>query len=300
MSDLSGQETMLLAFVSSLGRAGINIVDRYQIGLRRLSILNLNLWNNVVPAVAMYCAMALFFNAGSELIHMVFDWRTAAFSGLAQLVAYSFSYAFRNLSVNQVTVAGKFADVFIPLGIFWATNHWSWGTYAFAVATTFVCLPMLWLSGPNRKGGKLLASGGVICVALTLQASLSPTLFGATSTSSASATLVFATAVMMWRALWSLVPILVTRPASGDAPSVRLLLNPLFFVRALLTVTTQVTFIFAVGSPASAIAWPILNATGIISMVLSALFLRERGARSEYVVVCALGAITLLRFLTLS
>jgi hypothetical protein len=296
---LSVQAVMLLAFVSSLSRAGLNIVDRHQIGLQRLSIIQLNLWNNVFPAVAMSCVMVLFFDAGKPLLGAVFDWRTAAFSALVQMVAYSFSHAFRDLNVNQVTVAGKFADLFIPIGIFLGTRQWSWGTYAFSIATTLVCLPMLWAEDRGQRTGTLKTSGAIICVALTLQASLSPLLLFKANSESIVATLVFSTAVMVWRAIWSLIPHWWTwRVREDNDPFAKFRPGPLFIVRALLTVTTQVTFIVAIGSTASAVAWPILNSTGVISMVLSLIVLKERGRRLEYVVVMAIGGLALLRFLT--
>jgi hypothetical protein len=49
----SAQSIMLLALLSSVSRAGLNVVDRYQIGFREFSIRQVNLWNNVIPTLLM-------------------------------------------------------------------------------------------------------------------------------------------------------------------------------------------------------------------------------------------------------
>jgi uncharacterized membrane protein len=295
---LSAQAVMLFAVVSAFCRAGLNLIDRHQIGLQGLSIATVNFWNNAVPAAIMVMGLvALGWQA--ELAACVLDWRTALFSGLVQGVAYAFSYAFRHLNVSQVMVAGKASDLLIPVGIFLVVGHWDGATYAFAAATTLVCLPLLRGDGRGRTPGAMRRAAALIGGALVLQASLAPLLAASGgATADVRHVLVFAAAVIVWRTAWSL-PALLRRRIGAPMSSRALLGSRAFMARVLLSVATQITFVMAVGSAASALAWPILNSTGILAMVFSSLLLRERPSAPEAWAVTAITAMALLRFVSL-
>lgn len=295
MSDLATtQWVMVLALISAVSRAGLNLIDRYQIGLKNLSILNVNLWNNLIPAALMTLA-GLLLGAGREVAHCLLDWRTVAFAALVQLTAYAFSYGFRHLNVNQVTVVGKFSDLLIPIGIFWTTYDWQWKTYGFAVATTVVSLPIFLAADSRHRRSGLLTAGAFITGALVLQAGLSPLLVPSFSASHLRLAVVFTTAVIIWRAALSCIPLwrrLMQRQSHVFRPP----LSAMLMLRSGLTVVTQMTFIGAVGSAVSAVAWPILNSTGFLAMLLSSLLLKDHVTGKEKWVVAAIGGLTALRF----
>jgi uncharacterized membrane protein len=295
---LSAQAIMIFALASACSRAGLNIIDRYQIGFRRQSVVTLNFFNNVVPAAVMVALVATF-GFHKELVVSITDWRTAVFSGLVQIVAYAFSYAFRYLNVSQVAVAGKASDLFIPIGVLLVAGHWDWVTYGFAVATTVVCLPILRSNDNDKYPDAIKRVAFLIGVALVLQASLAPLLVAPGNTASRiEHTLAFATAVIVWRMVWSLLPML-HRGCGPSAPSFALLVSPVFIARVLLTVITQITFIIAVGSSTSTVAWPILNSTGFLAMMLSSVFLKEKPSGAEKWIIVAITALALLRFFSL-
>jgi hypothetical protein len=295
---LSTQSIMLVAMVSALCRAGLNLVDRYQIGIKGMSIVLLNVLNNALPAIALTMVVYAL-GLGGELAENVLDWRTACFSGLIQGVAFAFSYAFRHLNVSQVTVAGKAADIFIPMGVFLVTGTWNWMTYAFALTTTLACLPLLRGNTLDRNAGRMRIACALIGGALVLQASLAPLLVAPDATAwTTEHAFVFATAVIVWRMAWSFVPML-RRQTGALTFSWAFLISPLFMLRVLLSVATQITFVLAVGNPASALAWPILNSTGMLAMVLSAFLLKEKPARSESRAVLLIFVLALLRFFSL-
>ncbi|UAC49633.1 hypothetical protein K6959_07460 [Bacillus aquiflavi] len=297
---MSVQFIMIFAFLSALSRAGLNIVDRYQIGMKKLSIFYVNLWNNVIPAILMI-ALCILLGWHGQLVASIFDWKTLVFSGIVQLVAYAFSYAFRHLNVSQVLVIGKkkMSDLFIPIGIFVTTMQWDWSTYFFAVATTIVCLPILWEKGERENGNAFKKVGLIIGSALVLQASLSPLLTEMNTVVAIRDTFAFTTAVIIWRTVWSLIPLLRKKRAQDEASFFGLLSNPVFFVRALLTIITQTTFILAVGSTASAVAWPILNSTSIFSVALSSLLLREKPSKLQIGIVITITILSVIRFFLL-
>jgi hypothetical protein len=196
-----------------------------------------------------------------------------------------------------VTVASKLADVLIPIGVFCAVGSWHWGHYAFAAASTLVCLPLLWLDA----GRHLRAISLVVAAALTLQGSLAPLLVGGRAHAMADM-LVFAGAVLIWRAVWCLTPY-VWRGQQSDVrpgtPWTRCIAEPLFILRVLLTVMTQFTFIVAVSSPWAVLAWPILNSTGLLAMVASGVWLEERASRLEATVIATFALLVVARALTL-
>lgn len=290
---------MLCAAGSAFSRAGLNIIDRYQIGVKSLSIAALNFLNNAVPA-GIILAIALIFGVYDDLLRSFINWRTALFSGSVQLVAYAFSFGFRNMTVSQVTVAGKAADLFIPIGIFLSTDYWDWTTYIFAVLTTLVCLPILHTGATAKRtpqSRKAVAQACfVIGVALLLQATFAPVLIdpGVNALAFKDA-FVFTASVIMWRTIWSLLPIVRYGTQLGKIPR-SILIHPVFGARVVLTLTTQVSFVLAVGSSFAALAWPILNSTGLLAMVLSSLCLGEKPSRKEGIIIIAIAFLALLRF----
>jgi hypothetical protein len=293
--NLSSNAVMILAAISAFSRAGLNIVDRHQIGNKKLSIIDVNFWNSVIPAfilVILVSGLGLHL----ELLKTISSWRTAVFSGMVQLVAYAFSHAFRSLSVNQVTVAGKFSDLFIPIGVWGTTGYWNWETYNFSIATTLVCLPILW-SGPHKRNTIDIKIAAIfIGIALVLQASFAPVL---AETSNANLSwhqaLLFTTGVIIWRSAWCLVPTL-RRTKFVQIPFDTLLTTRPFILRSLLTVITQTTFILAIISSASALAWPILNSTGFFAMLLSSLILKEKHNWIEHLVILSICVLAIVKF----
>lgn len=295
---LTAQAVMLFALVCAFSRAGLNLIDRHQIGHKGLSIIDVNFWNNAVPAIAMV-ALAAAVGWHRELVASLLDVRTMLFSGLVQLVAYAYSHAFRRLTVSQVTVAGKTADLFIPIGVFFTVGYWDQVTYGFAVATTVICLPLLYRDRRSQYPGATKAAVVAIGSALVLQASLTPLLaLPGQAGQDMPHILTFTTAVVVWRMVWSALPFLGRR---HDRPpsSLAIVCSPLFIGRVLLSVATQVTFVLAAGSLNAAVAWPILNSTGMLAMMLSSLLLKERPSGPETWAVVAITGLALLRFFSL-
>ncbi len=293
----SAQAVMLLAFFSAVCRAGVNSVDRYQIGFRSLSICQVSLWNNLLPAIVMVM-LCLCFGLRKELWSLLFQWKTVCFSGLVQLVAYSFSFAFRHSNVNRVTIMAKLSDFFIPVGIFFTTAHWSWSSYGFAIMTTVVCLPLLQKSPAQKKDPFFKRAPFFIIVALVLQASLAPFLIMPPSdgvTAGLHHTLLFMITILCWRSAWSLLPMLF-RGQAISMPVIQLCWNPIFLLRVSLSIFTQLFFLLAIAGPNALVAWPILNSTGIFGLFFSRRFLKENSTRLEQGVVVTITLLELARF----
>ncbi len=293
----SAQSIMLLALLSSVSRAGLNVVDRYQIGFREFSIRQVNLWNNVIPTLLMVILL-LFSGLGHEFLQSLISWKTIFFSGLVQLVAYAFSFGFRHLNVNQVTATAKLSDIFNPIGIFVFTSHWSWSNYSFAILTTLVCLPILW----NKK--KIFVSfdrGGLFIIgALVLQASFAPLLIEPPINSGFSFQhlFLFTISVLFWRSIWTILPLFFQKQSLPMRWNLSYL-TYISLLRVILTILTQISFIFAITSPNSLVAWPILNSTGLFALFFSKQFLKEYHTHKEQGIVIAISFLEIIRFLSL-
>jgi drug/metabolite transporter (DMT)-like permease len=286
---------MLLALLSAFSRAGLNLIDRYQIGTRNLSIVVVSFWNNAVLAIAVI-SVAIVFGFHDQLQSFLMDWKTALFSALVQIVAYTFSNAFRHLNVIQVTIATKAADLFIPIAIFISAGQWDWLTYGFSVITTLICL--LILQSDNGWHGRGKRAVVLIVGALVLQAGLAPLLNSQNNAvPDIQQNLLFASAVIVWRLVWCIPA--TFRCGVHLAMAGSLLYSPVFMSRILLSVMTQVTFVVVVSSSASSVAWPILNSTGLLAMLLSAIILNEKPSGPEKLAITGIMLIAVVRFFTL-
>jgi drug/metabolite transporter (DMT)-like permease len=59
----------------------------------------------------------------------------------------------------------------------------------------------------------------------------------------------------------------------------------MFYVRGLLTVITQVTFLLAISTNDLMLVWPILNTTGLTGAIFAYLFLGERLRPKDFVFI---------------
>lgn len=296
----SAQIIFFIAFSSSISRAGVNVLDRYLIGLKRYPIIVLSLINNLLPAVVVMIFSLYFLDGCCGIWVKFFNWKFAVIGGLIQLTAYAFSFAFRVLTVNQVTCATKVSDVLIPFGILFSTGNWSFGAYGFAIASTVLSLPLIWDSRYQHEwSGKLLACG-LICLVLLLQAMVIP-LLAEQPVNALSSTQLFLmiTSVIWWRTFWSLLPMIrklcayprkIHLKISGMRSSTIMLLA----MRSVLTVFTQTTFLICVSSASANIAWPILNSAGFFGMWMAGWFLSDHLTRREVVVIVAVTVLNIV------
>lgn len=232
MFELSIGMIILLAFFSAVSRAGLNIVDRYQIGHLKISVLQVNFWNNVIPAILL-STLCFVIGWKEDLISFIFSFKSFTFSLLAQIVAYSFSYAFGKLNVAQVLVASKLSDLFIPFGIFLTTMYWSWDNFWFSFMTTLVCLLILFDSQERSMIRHKMIIFTMI-IALFFQSSLSPILSVLDDHITFGKAMTFTTSVIVWRVFWSFLPYIRSKKKTRVIDT-QLLISPIFNVRVLLT-----------------------------------------------------------------
>ena len=270
--------TILIALVSAISRAGLNVSDRRLFGHIGVPVLLGSALNNVLPAIVGVTGCLLVFGK-SPLGSCLFDVRVVIFAILVQIISLLFGAAFRDCSVPAVIIFSKAPDLFIPLGIYLTARTFNGMDYAFAVTTVVLCAPVV-IEAISVKSNSPRHWLLLIALMVTLQGSVSPILLKGTQFNVVMASS-FTAASLVWRLVTSFV--LLAKPAkySSTLPSVIVEKLPLHLWRGLLATLTQFTFVLALSRGNLAIAWPILNSTPLVAAVGSAVLLSEKPTRPE-------------------
>jgi uncharacterized membrane protein len=200
------------------------------------------------------------------------------------------------MNVSQVLITSKLSDIIIPIGIFATTMYWDWNNYYFSIATTLICFLVLL---DKDKRFNMLSFKKIIFIvvfSLLIQASISPLVTVIGKNTSLQDAITFTTSVIIWRVIWSFIPMIRFKNVELGF-DLALLLSPIFNTRVILTVFTQFTFILAVSSPVSAVAWPILNTTPLFSIMLSRLFLKEELSKIQVIIILLITLLSIVRII---
>ena len=104
---------IVASLISSISRAGLNVVDRRQFINASICPINISYWNNFLPVVLM--APLVLFSPAAEFVSVdLISIYVVLLALLIQLVAYSFGYAFRTLRVTDIAILSKSADITVP------------------------------------------------------------------------------------------------------------------------------------------------------------------------------------------
>lgn len=265
---------IIASLISSISRAGLNVVDRRQFLNTSICPINISYWNNFLPVVLM--APLVLFSPAAEFVSAdLISIYVVLLALLIQLVAYSFGYAFRALRVTDIAILSKSADITVPVSLSFM------GIYSIHSGVIWV-LPAILLifvlsAGIHAAKRSSWASVGLVAV-LSAQGIYSY-FFGFNSPLDGGLwrLLSFAFAVLIWRFIFSFL-ILIHKEGFTRAfkfPSEILTLGG-FYARGFLTAITQIAFLFAISANQLMIVWPILNTTGFMGAVFAYLFLGEK------------------------
>jgi len=285
-------EVVLFSFLSSFSRSILNIIDRYTFGHLKKSVAGTSFINNYLPLLLLLVICSITGN-GKELLQKIISFKIICIAFLIQMVSYAYSLAFKHANIHKVIVISKLSDIFIPIGIFLIVGSWNWLDYGFAILTTIVCIPIIFQKSDYKNKTPLYIVLAVIVV-LVLQGSLSSVLVDKSEQTIVNSILI-TTAIMFWRFCWSFFVYYYHKEGSliEDLLDVRLV--ALF--RCLTSISTQLFFILALSYTTSPIAWPIFNSTILFSVGLSALILKEKATKLEYLVIASIFLITSFRLI---
>jgi len=260
--------------ISSISRAGLNVVDRRHFRNVFICPIVIGYWNNLLPVLLIFpmvIASPAIIHVGDDLLSL----EVMTLSLLIQLVAYSFSHAFKFLRVADIAILSKTADITIPLilsliGVYSIKYDLLWMLPAIVV--------IFFLSAGATAAKKSALASMILILMLSIQGIYSYFIGSNSPLDRGSWALIsFTFAVLIWRFLFSAGLLLLKKGIFSifAFPRNHLSLGG-FYLRGFLTAITQLSFIFAISSKELMLVWPILNTTGFMGAIFAYLFLGER------------------------
>ncbi len=264
-----------------MSRGLISVIDRYQIGYRKKSILKVNFLNNLYTIF--FIIVAFFYLNFYEVFSLLsnININIIIYSILVQLVALSYSTLFKKLTIFEAAITAKTSDLLIPIAIFTTTGYFSIKNYFISFITTVLII--FWLK--NNNNIKKIINGMIIIVPLlVIQAACAPLLVNHYKNSFHSLIL-FTISTLIIRFIIStiyLIPFMKKITFDGYK---ELFFDKLFFVRAILTVIAQFAFVIATSSSNSSISWIFLNITSLYGVIFSGFLLKEKNTKAEFMLI---------------
>jgi hypothetical protein len=288
--------TFLYASASACVRSALNLIDRHLYGTQRRSVRATMVVNLVLPFVA--CAMVALFQRPAPVIWaMLFSWKAFVPAVAIQLVSYAYSNAFKRATIASVVLDAKVGELLIPLALMPWTGIWRSRDYLFYGLSFAAFAPMFW----RRKDAFTRLSSGhalFVIAATVLQAIVFFLAPPGAGCSSFGDLFVFHTCVLAFRLILSIAVLLAdSRREHLSAAPMTLADMPLSLARCGCFFVTQVTFVMALSQPESHLAWPILNATSLVSALAAAPLLKEKAKEEEILSIALLTGLVILRML---
>jgi hypothetical protein len=265
---------IIASLISSISRAGLNVVDRRQFINTSICPINISYWNNLLPVVLM-TPLVLFSPAAEFVSADLISFYVVLLALIIQLVAYSFVYAFRTLRVTDIAILSKSADITVPAFLSFV------GAYSIHSGVIWILPAMLLMfvlsAGIQVAKRSIWASIALVSI-LSAQGVYSYFVgFDSPLDTGVWGLLSFAFAVLIWRFIFSFF-ILIQKEGltrSYKFPKEILTLGG-FYTRGFLTAITQISFLLAISANQLMLVWPILNTTGFMGAIFAYLFLGER------------------------
>ena len=274
---------VFLAILSALSRGVTIVIDRYQIGIQKNSVLQVNLFNNLF-SMFLIIALAIYF----PFWKMIFDWRVLIYAALAQFVAIGFSALYRNMTVFESVISAKIADFFIPIAVFLATGTFSIRTYILAVISTLIV--MVWLR--KRTDFKKYLFGIFLIVPLLVAQAFGNPLLTRHFHQNFRTIIAFTLATLSLQFIISLIMFFVYQRSWKNKKWTFTKKNTLLYLlRAFLTIVTHFTFVLVTADKMAALGWIFLNMTSLYGILVSSVTLKEKTSRQGIYLVAGLTAL---------
>lgn len=270
---------IFFALLSAFARGGITVIDRYQMGYRKSSVVTVNFFNNLLSMILVTILFAVLLSKYGMGLNITL-WmivRMMIYATLVQAVAYGYSAIFKSVNILESVLLSKLTDFLIPLAIFGTTLYFNWQTYIVSVLSTFMVVGLFLSSkSDNRERYKILLKNfWIIGPLLVVQAALSP--FLVHGLESIYSLIIFTICTIYFRFLFTLCGFIRQIKATPCLEfNLTIKIGFLYGSRAVLTLIAQIAFTLATSSSLSGIAWVFLNMTSLFSVVLAGMILKER------------------------
>jgi hypothetical protein len=259
-----------VACISSFTRAIINLIDRWQFAYNKDCVIEISFINNLLPVI-LAISGGLLFGYSKLILENILCFESIFLGVIIQVVAITFSYAMKRYELLKVTLMAKVSDFFMPIifglmGGFHNVNQISIQAIGFLIAAP------LFLKF-NIFGISSLHFLVLIVLGLTAQVIFGKYFLGSHLLDNNFEELIFfSVGVIFWRTMWTL-PIFFYKYKKLSFFKVP---SRITYLRSILTLITQLSFIYTINSIFVDIAAPILNLTGLFSVLLASLVIKEK------------------------
>lgn len=271
------------AFATMSIRGLLNVADRSIFTKDRSDFIKSMTLNSLLPFfIALACAYSQNALEGN-LINFILHPGVFLSALAAQVTAYGFSFSFKKMPVRNVVVSSKLADIFLPFCIWIISHKFGVKEYFFSVATMLAFTPMMYdVFKSKSEFSKRVAL--LLIFTVLFQSSMNEYLQLRTLTSDWPKFLCFMTALLFWRSIFVLIPLLgrwVITPA--DRKSDQKVYLHLLVIRAVMAYVSSAIFFYAVIHTSSLIIWPTLSAGPLVSTFLAYVILKEKMGKPEMI-----------------
>ncbi len=272
------ENDILLTFLSAIlcvfSRALLNVMDRIIFFKHEADFLLNMALNTVFPFFLCYLVSMLLNVNYEDFFNLVLNLNIFLAALMAQIVAYTISYAFKRMPIQNIALVMKTSDILIPVAGFLLSNKFNIIDYSFSLLTTFAFTPIFFASYRNRLPFLWFISVIILC-SLLLQVIIN-TLYPIQQFSKDFNIFVkLMVIILFWRTIFSSVLFLYKKILfSNYLPKINNYY--LLISRSILAFCAQATFFFSITKNSSNIAWPILNSTPIVTCLISSIFLSEK------------------------
>lgn len=278
--------TVSSALFCALSRVILNLFDRNLFRKDTVDLMRGVLLNALYPLFFAVLNCYLFGCFDRSILSLLNN-PGVMFSGVAaQFTAYAASNCLRGMNIRNVMVTSKATDFLIPVAIFFVTSQFRINDYLFVALTTLAFIP---IARTIVKEGRLFEKASYLFMgSLLLQALINSYFHMSDYAKGWDDFSRLMVGILSWRAIVMLVPMALQKmkqPASCCQPLEKKVLLRLF-LRGSLAFLSQAAFFFSITREMSFIAWPIINATPILSCYAAHYFLKERVGRPELQTLC--------------
>jgi len=287
----------LAAILCIIARALLHVSDRNLFQKPDSNVLMALFYNSLFPFAVSIFVCYLQNVSISAMQALVFT-PAAFFAALgSQFAAITFSFSLREMRVQQVAIATKLADIFIPLLLFVMTMRFSGSSCLLSVASVLVFLPSIISSIRKREQLRMKMIFWIV-IAVLLQAGINDYFQTRTLTQEWEDFLSFMVAVLFWRAMLGLI-LLVPSLKTNSFLATSQKTVAFLMCRAFLAFVAQASFFFAITRPSNELVWPLLNGAPLASCFAAYFCLGEpiQGADKSSLALFSLLIVIQLTFL---
>lgn len=285
---------MLAALLCIASRAFLNVCDRHVLKKTDADLFKNIALNSIFPffvALAVTCLFTREHFFEEYLFHP-----GVMLSALgAQLAGCILALSFSKMPVKGVVISSKMADLFIPLLIACITNKFILADYIFSSFSVLIFIPVVFPLEKTQIAFRLKTVLAIVLV-LVFQAGINSYFCIGKCADTLPRFFSLMTCIIFWRAMIMLAVCLIKSLHSHNEREIAQTGAINYFLllfRALISFLSSAAFFYAITRPLGNLAWPILNATPLVSCITAHFVLQERVGKTEMGVLGVFTAVTL-------